>query len=542
MTRTGLRFTCRCERPVPRNGPTPTLALALLAALVPAVVSAQTRLTLAEAIERGLARNHDVTIQRENAALADVAADRLLGAYDLLLRVDARGRVRTDPFNSILSGAPAGALAPRTTAVLGGATISQLFSSGASLQASTSIERDTTNSRLALLTPSFLTSASIDFRQPLLQGRHVDPTRRAIRLAAVDRSRAGAALARTINETVFAVERAYWTLVSATRDVEVRRRSVALAERQRDDTRARIESGTAPESDLAAPTAEIERRRGDLFAAEEQVLRAEHALKSLVLDVVTDSLWNERIAAADDPAMLPRNPGIEAAVATAIANRPEIAEAKSGIARQDVEIDAARDRLRPSLDLVASYALRGLGGAENPDTIPIGGVPVVPPEDMLGNLWDSYTNLATHRFADASVGLSYTIPVGNRTAKADLAAAEIGRRQAQSLVAQVTQRVGVEVRNAVASLQTAEQRVQAAQAGREAAAIQLQAEQDRFDAGLTTSFFVLTRQNDLAQAELTEIAARTDYRRALADYLRATGTLLGERGIVLDTPAPHSQP
>ena len=145
--------------------------------------SAQNRVTLADAIERAVARNHDVTIQRENVALADAAADRVLGAYDLLLRIDGRGRVRTDPINSILSGAPVGALAPRTTAVLGAASISQLFSSGASLQAATSIERDTSNSRLALLTPSFLTSASVDFRQPLLQGRQVDPTRRALRLA-----------------------------------------------------------------------------------------------------------------------------------------------------------------------------------------------------------------------------------------------------------------------------------------------------------------------------------------------------------------------
>lgn len=503
--------------------------------------AAQGRITLADAIERAVARNHDVTIQRENVALADAAADRVLGAYDLLLRIDGRGRVRTDPINSILSGAPAGALAPRTTAILGAASISQLFSSGASLQAATSIERDTSNSRLALLTPSFLTSASVDFRQPLLQGRQVDPTRRAMRLAAVDRSRAGAALARTINDTVFAVERAYWTLVSAARDVEVRRRSVALAQRQREDTQARIESGTSPESDLAAPTAEIERRRGDLFAAEEAVLRAEHTLKSLMLDAVTDPMWAEPLLPADDPVTLPRRPDVDAAIATAIANRSEIVEAKSGIERQDVELEAARDRLRPSLDLVASYALRGLAGAENPDTFPIGGVPVVSPEDSLGNLWDSYTNLATHRFADASVGVSYTVPIGNRAAKGDLAVAEIGRKQAQSIVAQLTQRVGVEVRNAIASLQTAAQRLQAAEAGREAAIVQLQAEQDRYDAGLTTSFFVLTRQNDLAQAELTETAARTDYRRAVAEYLRATGTLLGERGIVLDTPAPHSQ-
>ena len=240
-----------------------------------------------------MARNQDVVVQRDNVALADAAAGRTLGAYDLLLRLDGRGRVRTDPFNSILSGAPIGALAPRTTSILGAATVSRLFASGATFQAAAGLSRDTSNSRLALLSPSALTSISVDFRQPLLQGRHVDPARRAIRLAAVDRTRSGASLARTINETVFAVERAYWSLLAASRDVEVRRRSVALAERQRDDTKARIESGTAPESDIAAPTAEIERRRGDLLAAEESAQRAEHALKSLMLDAIDDPLWSQ---------------------------------------------------------------------------------------------------------------------------------------------------------------------------------------------------------------------------------------------------------
>jgi outer membrane protein TolC len=515
------------------------LAVALLGPPLPA--SAQVRLTLPDAIERAVARNQDVVVQRDNVALADAAADRTLGGYDLLLRLDGRGRVRTDPFNSILSGAPIGALAPRTTAILGTASVSRLFASGATFQAAAGLARDTSNSRLALLSPSALTSISVDFRQPLLQGRHVDPARRAIRLAAVDRTRSGAALARTISDTVFAVERAYWSLLAATRDVEVRRRAVALADRQRQDTQARIESGTTPESDIAAPTAEIQRRRGDVFAAEETAKRAEHTLKSLMLDTVDDSLWSQPLDPVDPP--LAPQPPLEFAnsLTAAVANRPEIAEARALAERQDVEVEVARDRVRPSLDLVAGYAARGLAGDENKDTIPIGGAPVVVPGDMLGGLADSYATLFTQRFVDASLGVSYTVPLGNRAAKGDLAIAQIARRQAGTLVAQVTQRVGTEVRNALAALETAAHRIQAAEAGREAAVIQLQAEQDRFDAGLTTSFFVLTRQNDLAQAELTEIAARTDYSRARAEYLRATGTLLGERGVSLDvTSSPPS--
>lgn len=512
---------------------TRTVGILGIASLLTVPAAAQSRLSLQDAIARGLARNHELVIQRDNVAIASQSEERAQGAYDFLLRIDGRTRVRTDPINSILSGAPVGALAPRTTSVFGSASVSRLFGTGGTLSASTSVSRDTSNSRLALLSSSWLTSLTVDFRQPLLQGRDVDATRRAIRLSALDRSRSAAALARSAADTVAAVERAYWSLVAARRDIDVRRRTLALADEQRSDTQARIESGVAAESDLAGPTAEIARRRGDVFAAEEQAARAEHALKQLIAEGTQDPLWSETLTPVDPPEAARAAPNVSEAIAAALARRPELAEARSQVDRQDIEVDVARDRLRPALDLVAGYALRGLAGSENPDAIPIGGAPIVVPDDLLGALPQSWANLGTHRFADAAVGVSYAVPLGNRTAKAEVAVAEIGRRQAQTSLSQVEQRVAVEVRNAVVALSTAGQRIEAARAGREAAAIQLQAEQDRYDGGLTTSFFVLTRQNELAQAELAEVAALVDYRKAFTDYLRAVGSLLDERGVVV---------
>jgi outer membrane protein len=94
------------------------------------------------------------------------------------------------------------------------------------------------------------------------------------------------------------------------------------------------------------------------------------------------------------------------------------------------------------------------------------------------------------------------------------------------------------VRNAALTLETAAARIEAAKAGREAAETQLRAEQERYGVGLSTNFFVLTRQNELAQAALTETAALTDYRRALTDFARSTGVLLDERHIEIAGDAP----
>ena len=94
-------------------------------------------------------------------------------------------------------------------------------------------------------------------------------------------------------------------------------------------------------------------------------------------------------------------------------------------------------------------------------------------------------------------------------------------------------RITVDVLDAASALETATSRIQAARAGLEAANTQLRAEQERFAAGTSTNFLVLTRQNDLEQAQLTEISALTAYRRALTELSRSTGMLLTERGITV---------
>jgi outer membrane protein TolC len=249
-------------------------------------------------------------------------------------------------------------------------------------------------------------------------------------------------------------------------------------------------------------------------------------------------MWDAVIEPDDLPPFVPARADVRASLARAFEERPEVGEAGQAIARQDVEVDVARDRLRPALDLVASYNMRGLAGSENSGLLaPFPGVNIVIPEDMLGNLGQTYANLFTQRFNDIAVGVSMSVPVGNHAAEADLASAQISRRQATLSLDAVRQRVAMEVRNAVVALETAGQRIAAARAGREAAEVQLQAEKDRYDAGLSTNFFVLTRQNDLAVAQVVEIAALADYQKARTEYARAVGTLLDDRAIAVEAPA-----
>lgn len=530
----------------PSRGRTRIAALALLLALAPSAVqlaaaagvagaAAEHPLTLDEAVARALDNNEGILIERASldSAVAGVTGAR--GAYDPLLAVNAGFERATNPVNSAFSGAPAGRLAPTADTADAGATVRQLLSTGGAVSLRAGTSRVTTDGTFSLLSPAYGTQVGVEFRQPLLRDRAVDPARFTVRAAAADRDRAVASLRREVSETVAAVEGAYWTLTAARREIGVREEAVRLADEQLGDTQVRIDHGVAPETEIAQPRAELERRRGDLFTAQQALARAENALKLLILgeSVADADLWSQRLVPVEDAAVAPSPVDVAAAMTTALASRPELDAAAATVERRRAETALALDGVRPALDAVVSYDRFGLAGGLNPAGASLPGLPTGVPAALEGGLGRSFRTLGNGDFDDARVALEFTVPIGNRAAKAAAATAQNTERQADADVARVRKAIRAEVLDAGAALETAGQRIASARAGREAAEVQLAAERDRFGAGLSTNFLVLTRQNDLSRAKLDEISASTDYLTARTEMARATGTLLAERGIAL---------
>ncbi|HLE85175.1 MAG TPA: TolC family protein, partial [Thermoanaerobaculia bacterium] len=199
--------------------------------------------------------------------------------------------------------------------------------------------------------------------------------------------------------------------------------------------------------------------------------------------------------------------------------------------RRRAEPAFARDGILPALDLVVSYDRFGLAGSRNLAAEPLPGQPADLPADLEGDLGSSLGQLADGDFDDARIALVFELPLGNRTARSEAEIARSAERRAEAALARARKAVRAEVLDAAAALETADGRIEAARAAREAAEVQLGAERERYAVGLSTNFLVLTRQNDLAGARLAEIEALTDYRAARVELARATGSLLEERGI-----------
>jgi outer membrane protein TolC len=512
------------------------VALAFTAVLAARPVSAQadTRaLTLDEAIEMALVKNERIIVERESVIAADASILAAKGAYDPLLGLRADWSRSAPPVNSAFSGAPEGELAPTVESAVAGLSLGTLLATGGELSLRTSASRSTTDGGFDLLSPAYWTQVGISFRQPLLRGRPVDAARLAVRVASAERARAGASLLRELNDTVAEIELAYWRLAAVRRAVAVGEEAVRLAEEQLSETAERIASGSAPEKEIAQPRAELERRRGDLLAAREALARAGNALKLLILDESDAALWAAQLEPTEAMETEIARVDVAGAMLRALESRAEIEAARATVERRESESKFARDGTRPSLDVVLSYDRYGLAGTANPAGATIPGLPAAIPPDLTGGWSRSYGVLGEGDFDDARVALVLGVPIGNRAASGAYASAVSAERQAQLELAAARKAIRAEVLDAVAGLETAGQRIEAARAAREAAEVQLEAERERYAAGLSTNFLVLTRQNDLSAARLDEIAALTNYRMSYAALARATGSLLEERGIAV---------
>ena len=128
-------------------------------------------------------------------------------------------------------------------------------------------------------------------------------------------------------------------------------------------------------------------------------------------------------------------------------------------------------------------------------------------------------------FPTASASLTYSTPLFNRAAENALEAARLGLRSARLGYEQAETGILTEVRAAVRDSQYQAEAVRAAEVSFDLAQRQLEAEQARFDQGLSTNFQVLEYQQQLSQAKSNLVGARVSYAKARTALLRAEGRL-----------------
>jgi outer membrane protein TolC len=143
-----------------------------------------------------------------------------------------------------------------------------------------------------------------------------------------------------------------------------------------------------------------------------------------------------------------------------------------------------------------------------------------------------------NKYRSWSVGVQFNFPLRNRTAKAQLGSALEKKRLIDLQSRQLMQNIEVEVRNAVQAVETAKMRIDASEAATRYAKQQLEGEEKKFAAGLQIAYFVLDRQNQLSMAQISELQAKADYNKAIANLRRVMSTTLSDNSISVRETTP----
>jgi HAE1 family hydrophobic/amphiphilic exporter-1 len=223
-------------------------------------------------------------------------------------------------------------------------------------------------------------------------------------------------------------------------------------------------------------------------------------------------------------------------------NRPEIARLKFQKEINTLDLQYFRNQAKPQIDLTGALITTGLAGT------PATGLSACPPptgtaacvnSTYVGGYGQDVGNMFKFKNHEINVGVAISIPLRNRTAKANIAATEIQKEQIDASYRSTDQSIEMDVRNAAQSVDTAQKRVVAARLARESAEQQLAGEQKLYDVGRSTTFLLLQRQTELTSARTNEIQAETDYSKALADLQRSTASTLRINNVVMQSPVPN---
>jgi HAE1 family hydrophobic/amphiphilic exporter-1 len=303
---------------------------------------------------------------------------------------------------------------------------------------------------------------------------------------------------------------------------------------------AQIGAGAKAPLDRAQVLTDIATREGALYQATQSVTNAENTLKQIMLKDPTSTEWSAQIVPTDSPVLDLSPVDLNSALEEAHKNRPELARLKFQKEINTLDLQYFRNQAKPQIDLTGALITSGLAGtpALAPCPPPAGTTACVN-STYVGGYGQDITNMFKFKNREINVGVAISLPLRNRTAKANIAATEIQKEQIDASYRSTDQSIEMDVRNAAQSVDTAQKRIAAARLARESAEQQLAGEQKLFDVGRSTTFFILQRQSELTSARTNEIQAETDYSKALADLQRATASTLRVNNVTVQSPVPN---
>lgn len=502
-----------------------------LAACLPQAVRAQsfqdtlglqpTYITLDQAIQRVMEKSLDVRIEWLNWAVADQQTDSALGKFEPSYFLNSTWRESNLPQNALEYVQTGGtSLITEPNLFQQQSLLSQTGFMGKlptgmeyKIFASAGEFRNDLNRKpqQSIFYPEYAAAVGASVTQPLL--RDFGPS---VNLAEVRVSRRNEAIADHKWELQFQRSLAqvileYFDLIFAIENIEVKREFVAFAQTLVVENQKRLAAGVLSAADVQEAEVAVAVAREEVITALGQVVERQMNLKTQILGSLEEGggiifLPKDSLPFISPPMDRTRH------LQTALQRRPDHRASIEEAEKQAIIVKYARNQLLPRLDLQATLTANGLSGSRS----------------------DAFSRAFDRQGYDTQVGFQFTIPLGNRTAKANSNAAEFRQQQAILNIARSELNVSVELDSVIARVRTVRAKMESTRESARLAERLLETEQKRLEQGLARSFDVLKARTALADARTRQIAAHADYNKAATQLHLVTGTLLDRYGIRIE--------
>lgn len=514
-------------------------------------------ISLQDAIAMSLLNNPELAVSASNFRIARYNIVQVKGAYDVALHLEPQSNFSVNPPENFLAAGPGEVgYYPGVSPTTGPGNIIQHESgfqygangqteNGGTYQAQIQQSRTYNNTTFNAYNPYYLASLNLGVSQPLLKNFGMNATKRQLKLAFIN---ADAETAQTLidaSNTISQVENTYWDLLAAWRNVAIQEEALREAIAQQQSNVRLVRQGAAAPIDAVESQTQVANFQTEVFRALQTVSDLQNQLKSLVASHAGDPIWAANLVPSTPAEQLPSASDLSTVVAEAKAKRPEVRQALDKRLAAGVDVVFAKNQSLPQADVQAQYESNGFAGILTPvpkfiagyceEPVNKGGLGLprcpTPPPNTQGSMPWAYHSMWAGYFPAFNIALIVGYPIQGHLARGLRGLASEETTQAEVLVQGVEERIGAEARNALQSYQSALSKLNAARQARESAEAVYASELRRFHSGRSTTFLVLQRQVELAEARGSELQAQTQLNESVVELQRVEGTILSSNGV-----------
>jgi outer membrane protein len=485
------------------------------------------RMSLREIIHRAVVNNHDVRVAAYTPAIDGARVIEAAAAWDPTFFTNMQWQQKHEEtggniFNSFNGGEPFTDFESDVRQGTFQTGFQENLDSGGQIQLQYQAQYNWLSPQQTFFNPFWENDLTLSLTQPLLKNFGYDVNHAQLVINRLNQKVDLLEFRKAVEQNISDIEKAYWQLVEAVKDIEIQEQLV----KQTEDTynvlyRRMLDKIDVSPLQVAQAQSQLELRRSQLIQFKSQARDLSDQIKGLMSDPEFPVTSSVLILPADKPIEDVIEFALQDQVTTAMENRLELGEQQLKVDAALVTIQVAKNNLLPEFDFIGSTG----------------------PQGVQSDFGGAFRNTFDFTHVDFTVGFKLQVPIGNRAAVAIYRRSILQHEQAIEQYQSNIETIAVDVKTSLRAVDTAWNVILESRRSRFAAEVALTRINARQNSGepLTPEFvqLKLQLQDSLAEAAQNEAQSIANYNIALAQLEKSKGTILRYDNVVLQEDPLH---